>query len=137
MTDELRVRKMDLTTEDGQPVHLTYDKDSDDLEIVFEKAKATGTVHLTDNIVLRFDRGRQQALSLILLNFSHLTRLSELGQPSFPLTELDNLPDNLRQTVIQIITSAPVNRFLKVSLLYATPLQRVPIATIEPLPLAA
>ena len=131
MADELNIYKTDITFDDGRTIHLMYDRDSDDLEIVFKKGRANCAIELTDNIVLRFDREKEKALSLILLSFSVLAQPTEIGPKSFPLTGLDDLPDDLRQTVVQIITSPPVNQFLKVSYFYPSPAERLPITYVE------
>lgn len=136
MSDELKIYKTDITLDDGRAVHFVYDQDSDDLEIVFEKGRANCTIELTDNIVLRFDREAKKALSLILISFSALARLTEMGPQSFAITGLDNLPEELRQTVVKILTTPPVNRFLRVSLLCAPP-AHLPITTVERLPALA
>jgi hypothetical protein len=131
MTDELNIYKTDITFDDGQTIHFMYDRDSDDLEIVFEKGRANCAVELNDNIVLRFNRELEKALSLILLSFSVLAQHTEIGPKSFPLTGLADLPDDLRQTVVKIITSPPVNQFLKVSYFYPSPAERFPITYVE------
>lgn len=131
MTDELNIYKTDITFNNGQTIHFMYDRDSDDLEIVFEKGRANCAIELTDNIVLRFDREKEKALSLILLSFSVLAQPTEIGPKSFPLTGLADLPDDLRQTVVKIVTSPPVNQFLKVSYFYPSPAERLPITYVE------
>ncbi|HID63687.1 MAG TPA: DUF2283 domain-containing protein [Anaerolineae bacterium] len=131
MTDDLDIYKTDITLDDGQTIHFMYDRDSDDLEIVFEKGRANCAVELTDNIVLRLDREKEKALSLILLNFSILAQPTDMGPKNFPLTGLADLPDDLRQTVVKIITSPPVNQFLKVSYFYPSPAERFPITYVE------
>jgi len=131
MTDELNIYKTDITFDDGRTIHFMYDRDSDDLEIVFERRRANCAIELTDNIVLRFDREKEKAISLILLSFSVLAQSTEIGPKSFPLTGLDDLPDDLRQTVVKIITSPPVNQFLKVSYFYPSPAERLPITYVE------
>lgn len=138
MAADMNIYQTDITFENNRTVHFMYDRDSDDLEVVFEKGRANSTVELTDRIILRLDRERKVALSLILVSFSFLTQLTELGPQSFPLSNLDHLPADLRQTVLEIITTPPVNRFLKVSSFTPTPAQRIPITYVErPAALAA
>ena len=134
MTDKLHISKTDIPGDDGRTIHFMYDQDSDDLEIVFEKARANCVVELTGNIILRFDRVQEKALSLILIGFSTLAQVTEIGPKSFPLTGLADLPEDLRQTVVKIITSPPVNQFLKVSCFYPSPAQSIPITYVERLP---
>ena len=138
MAEEMNIHKTDITFEDGHTIHFMYDQDSDDLEIVFERGRANCTVELTEHIILRLDRERKIALSLILVGFSSLTQPTEVGPRSFPMASLDHLSADLRQTVFKIITPPPVNRFLKVSCFTPTPAERIPITYVErPVALAA
>ncbi len=128
----MNIYKTDITLDDGQTVHFMYDRDSDDLEIVFEKAKADCVVEVSDSIILRLDRSKGKALSLILIGFSTLAQTTEIGPKNFPLTGLDDLPEELRRTVVKIITTPPVNRFLKVSSFYPSPTLAIPITCVDP-----
>ena len=95
-------------TKDGQRIRLAYEEVGDILEIVFEGVEATCAIELTDNIVLRFHREQGRAAGLTLLDFSVLASPTELGVRSFALTGLDNLPEELREKVVRIITTPPV-----------------------------
>jgi hypothetical protein len=136
-SEELRVCETDVVYDSERPIHLAYDETGDILEVVFDGVEATTAVELTDNILLRFNHERGLAAGLTILDFSLLARPTEMGPQSFAITGLDNLPAELRQTVVKIITTPPVNRFLKVSLLYTPPAQHIPITTVERLPALA
>ena len=84
------------------------------LEIFFNQGAATCTVELADGVLLRLDLEQTRPLSLAFLSFTPLTRRREFGPPLLRLDGLDDLPDDIRQTVVQIITSPPVNAILKV-----------------------
>ncbi len=73
MSDELRIRETDITTDDGQLIHFAYDEEGDIMEIVFNDRQATCAVELTDNILLRFNLEGRQAIGLTLLDFSVLS----------------------------------------------------------------
>jgi len=130
MSNEM-VQEMEITTENGRPIHLAYDETGDILEIVFDDVEATCAVELTDNILLRFHRELGQAAGLTILDFSVLASPSELGPRSFALTGLERLPDDLREMVARIITTAPVNRFLKVSIFDSFSVHPIPLTYIE------
>lgn len=67
--------------------------------------------------------------------FSALVRPTELGPMSFPLSGLDDLPPEMRETVQRIITSPPVNHFLRVSALWRAPDQKPePITYVKEIP---
>lgn len=109
----------EVTLED-QTITYSYDEEGDIMEIFFRTGGGVG-VDLTDNIVLRYDRESEQALSLILTSFSRLIQPTKFGPPSFRLTALSELPSDMQQTVLAILNSFPVNCFLKVSGLFLSP----------------
>lgn len=131
MTDRLNLLETEIMTSTGQPARLAYDEEGDVLEIVLNDIEATCAVELTDNILLSFNRERGQAVGLTLLDFSVLASPTELGPRNFPLTGLDDLPDDLRRMVTKIITTSPVNQFLKVSSYYPVPTRRVVLTYVE------
>jgi hypothetical protein len=131
MSKELYLHETDLISDDGHAIHFAYDEEGDILEVVFDNVKATCALELTEEILLRFNLERGQAAGLTILDFSTLASPTEMGPRSFPLTGLDDLPDDLRHTVVKIITSPPVNQFLKVSYFYLSPAERLPITYVE------
>ena len=133
----LRLTKFDTVLDDGQPVHYCYDEEGDILEVIFRKGKATCAVELTESIILRFDLEKEEPLSLSFISYSRLAQPTEVGPRSFRL-ELDNMADEVRRKVVRIITSSPVDQFLKVSS-YTRPRARSsePITYVERLPVLA
>ena len=119
----LNLQQYQILTGAGQRVELEYDHDGDMLEIFFQKGPATNAVELSDSLILRLNRETGSAVSLSILTFSKIVEKTELGPRSFPLSGLDSLPETLRATVNRIITSPPVNIFLKVSAYYPQPSQ--------------
>jgi len=114
-----------------------YIEEADILEIFFERGAATCAMEIADHITLRFRPEEKKAMSLILDNVSYLIEPTEIGPRSFRL-KLERISPELRQTVIELITSPPVNRFLKVSS-YTRPRARSsePITYVERLPALA
>jgi hypothetical protein len=111
-----------------------YVEEADILEIFFERGAATCAVEIADYITLRFRPEEKKAMSLILDNISYLIEPTEIGPRSFRL-KLERISPELRQMVIELITSPPVNQFLKVSS-YTRPHARrsEPITYVERLP---
>lgn len=128
---ELILHETELVTEDGRKVRLVYEEVGDILEIVFDGVEATSAIELTDNIVLRFHREQERAAGLTFLDFSVLASPAELGVRSFALSGLEDLPEELRATVARIITTPPVNQFLKVTTFFASPTDQVPLAYVQ------
>lgn len=123
----------------NQEPNYSYDKEVDVLYISFYPGeKATSAVELNDNILLRFNKEEKRAIGLTLMDFSVLIQLTNLGPRSFPLTGLNDLEPDWRETVIEIIKSPPVNKILK--LLAYTPnlAETTPITLVEkpPIPVA-
>ena len=114
-----------------------YVEEADILEIFFERGAATCAVEITDYITLRFRTEEKKAMSLILDNVSYLVEPAEIGPRSFRL-QLERLSPELRHMVIELITTPPVNQFLKASS-YTRPRARSsePITYIEGLPALA
>ena len=127
----LKIRTTDILVSDGTPVRLMYDQEADILEIFFGTNEPATGVDLTDHIVLRLNQETKRAVSLMLIDFSILTEKTEYGPRSYPLDHLNELPDALREIVLQLVTSAPVNQFLKVSHFQASPTERVPLTYVE------
>jgi len=134
---ELDLYKTEITANDGTPVRLVYDQETDILELFFgENEPATG-VELTDHIVLRLNKKTKRAVSLMVDDFSILTERTEYGPRSFPLNKLDELPEDLRELVLQLLTAMPISQFLKVSHLQLSPTERVPLTYVESQPAMA
>jgi len=114
----------------------SYDKEADVLYISFSPGeKPTAAVELNENILLRFNRAGKRAIGLTLMDFSVLVQLTRLGPRSFPLNGLKDLEPEWQETVIEIITSVPVNQILKVSSYMPSPAETVPITSIQKLPI--
>ena len=111
---------------------FSYDKDIDTLYISFAPGeKATTAVELNDNILLRFNRQDRRAIGLTLMDFSVLIQVTELGPRNFPLSGLEELEPDWREVVMEIITSPPVNKILKVSLYTPSFAAAAPIAFVD------
>jgi len=134
---ELNLYKTEMTASDGTPVRFVYDQEADILELFFgENEPATG-VELTDHIVLRLNKQTRRAVSLMLLHFSILTERTEYGPRSYPLDKLSEVSEDLRELVLHVITSMPVNQFLKMSYFQASPTRQIPFTYVEAQPIRA
>jgi len=98
-----------------------YDAESDVLEVYFGEKRAAWTIELTEHIMLSVDRQSKQAVALLFLDFSLLTKPTPLGARSFPLTGLADLPASERELVVQVLMSPSVKRWLDVSTVYTLP----------------
>ena len=130
----LNLSQRDMTAYDGTPVRLVYDQEADILEIFFGINEPATGIELTDHIILRLNQQTKRAISLLLLDFSILTERTEYGPRSYPLHILDELPESVRDLVLQLVTSMPIRRFLKISHFQASPTKRVPLTYVEAQP---
>lgn len=132
----LKLCQTELASKKGEAVRLVYDETEDILEVFFgDNEPATG-VELTDHILLRLNQTSGRAVSLTLLRFSILAERTEYGPRSYPLNNLKELPEALRELVMQALITSPVDEFLKLSYFQASPTKRVPFTYVEPSHLA-
>ncbi len=122
----------EITLADGTTVLLSYDTEGDMLEVFFAEGAATGTVELADGVLLRLDVEHARPLSLAFLCMTPLMHKQVYGPLLLELDGVASLPDDLRRTVIQIITSLPVNAVLKVYSYLPRPQAKVlPVASLD------
>ncbi len=134
---KIKFHEIEATASDGTPVRLVYDQEADTLEIFFGQNEAATGVELTDHILLRLNKQARRAVSLTLLHFSILTERTEYGPRSYPLDKLDQVPEDLRELTLHLITSMPVNQFVKLSHFQASPTEQIPFTYVESQPMMA
>jgi len=111
---------------------LSYDEEGDIMYVFFRPGEKAMIVHLTEHILLRLQPQTKIAVGLMLLDFSVLMQPTEAGPRSFPLTELSQLPGDMKETVLELLTSPPVNRFLTTSLHVPKMGDPIPLVHLEP-----
>lgn len=127
----LNLHQTEITASDGTAVRLVYDPEADILELFFGANEPATGVELTDHILLRLNQHSQRAISLMVLHFSILAEHTEYGPRSYPLTKLNEVPADLRELALHLLTSAPVSQFLKLSHFQASPTKRIPFTYVE------
>ena len=110
---------------------IRYDEEDDILYISFRPGQKAMGINLTEHILFRFDPKTKEAIGLTLLDYSRLVQPTEVGPRSFPVSGLEHLSVELRQTVVTLLTTSPVNQFLKVSLYAPSPKRRLPLLYVE------
>lgn len=129
---ELKIVRSEIKDEKGNSVHLVYDENEDILEIRFgENEPATG-IELTDQILLRMDPVTGRAVNLTLLHFSILIERTRFGPRSYPLENLEELPEDFQERVVRALTTQPVNKFLKISFFQESPTKQILLTYVEP-----
>jgi uncharacterized protein YuzE len=116
---------------------FTYDEASDTLYISFAPDEAATGIELTDHILLRVNKRERRAIGLTLLDYSILTQTTDIAPRSFPLTGLDELSDDLREVVLNILLHPPVHDILSLSAYTPSLAETIPIISLQPLSITA
>ena len=109
----------------------TYDEEGDILYVSFYPGEKGTGVELNDHILLRFNKKEKKALGLTFLDFSVLVQMTDIGPRSWALTGLANISAELREVVVDIITTPPVSHFLKVSSYSQSLTEAIPLTWVE------
>ncbi|MBC8234787.1 DUF2283 domain-containing protein [bacterium] len=111
---------------------FNYDEISDTLYVSFAPGeKATG-IELNEHILLRINKKEHRAIGLTFLEYSLLSQKTEVGPRSFPLTGLDELSNELREIVLDILQRPPVNDILFLSTYTPSITKTIPITSLQP-----
>ncbi|MGH9802910.1 MAG: DUF2283 domain-containing protein [Blastocatellia bacterium] len=109
-----------------------YDELSDTLYISFAPGeKATG-IELNEHMLLRVNKVERRAVGLTLFDYSVLAQRTELGLRSFPLSGLNDLSPELRELVIDILRTPPVDGILSLSAYVPSAVEAIPISSLQP-----
>lgn len=119
----------------SEPV-FTYDEASDTLYVSFAPGeKATG-IELNEQLLLRINKRTRSAVGVTIFNYSFLAQKTEMGLRTLPLTGLDDLSEELRELVIDIIRKPPVCDILSLAVYTPTVNERIPITSLRSAALA-
>ena len=102
-------------------IRYDYDREADVLYVSFGDSEHVTGVELADNILLRLDTGKAtgrspRAVGLTFISFARMMEHHRDRPLTISLEALRNLPEDLWQTVISVLTSPPVSDFLSVGL---------------------
>jgi len=111
-----------------------YDRKGDILSLFFQDVKGqrnTG-IELNDNIVLYFNPDTEEALCLIIIDYSKMIARTDSGErKAFSLSGLSELPLEIRATVLRILKSPPVSEFLTVEETYSGYVRRPSLQKVQ------
>ncbi|MEZ4661742.1 MAG: hypothetical protein R2911_29675 [Caldilineaceae bacterium] len=114
----------------NEPI-FNYDDLSDTLTISFCPGESATGIELNDHILLRINKQMRYAVSLFFFDYSILAQKTEAGLRSLPLTGLEELPDDLREIVLEILLQKPLSDILSVSTYTPSLSESFLIATIH------
>jgi hypothetical protein len=100
---------------------INYDEEADVLYVSFGRSEHVTGVELADNILLRLDTGKAtgtapRAVGLTFISFARLMAHYRDRPLSVSLANLRNLPEDLWQAVLAVLTTPPVSDFLDIGL---------------------
>lgn len=100
---------------------INYDRDADVLYISFSQSKNVTGVELTDNVLLRLDVGNEsnqppKAVGLTFISFEKMMQAHQDDPVIVSLANLRQLPEELWQAILTVVTTAPVSDYLAVNL---------------------
>jgi uncharacterized protein YuzE len=108
-----------------------YDEMSDTLFVSFSQGEKGAGIELNEQILLRVNLEERRAVGLTLFDYSVLAAPTELGFRSLPLGGLRELPAEIREMVIEILRSAPVNEVLSLSAYTPSVVEEIPITSLR------
>lgn len=102
-------------------IRMNYDEEADVLYVSFGRSEHVTGIELADNILLRLDTGKAtrtapKAVGLTFISFARMMAHYQDRPLSVPLANLRNLPEDLWDAVLTVITTPPVSDFLAVGL---------------------
>lgn len=114
---------------------VNYDQDADVLYVSFGRSEHVTGVELADNILLRLDTGKASgtapsAVGLTFISFARMMAHHRNKSLSVPLAKLRNLPDDLWQAVLTVLTTSPVSDFLGIRLSLSPQAPPLPECTV-------
>jgi hypothetical protein len=115
-------------------IKYNYDREADVLYVSFGRSEHVTGVELADNILLRLDTGKAteeppRAVGLTFISFARMMEYHRDRPLTISLETLRNLPEDLWQAVMAVLTSPPVSDFLSVGLAVAPQVPPLPELT--------
>jgi len=123
-----------------KPSQISYDEISDTLYISYEPDQEATGIELNEHILLRINEPRRTLVGVTVFDYSIVSQKTEMGPRSFPLTGLQELPDDLREMALEILSRPPANEIFSMSAY--TPFSTheaiaIPITSMQTIPVAA
>lgn len=114
----------------SEPV-FKYDEAGDTMYISFAAGEVGTGIELNEQILLRINEAERRAVGLTLFDYSILARRTEIGFRSLPLSGLDDLPNDVREVILEILLSAPVRDVLSLSAYTPSTAETIPITSLQ------
>lgn len=99
--------------------------------ISFAAGESGTGIELNENILLRINEAEKRAVGLTLFDYSVMAQPTEIGFRSLPLNGLNQLPPDVREVVIEILLSPPVQKVLSLSAYTPSIIETIPITSLR------
>ena len=111
---------------------INYDREADVLYVSFGHSEHVTGIELADNVLLRLDTGKTtgeapRAIGLTFISFSRIMAHHRDKPVRISLDRLRDLPDDLWQAVMDVVTTTPVSDVLAVGLSVALQVPPLPV----------
>jgi len=93
----------------------THNDEGDILYITFQRSRKSVDQSLNDNIVLQYNPRTSEPYGLMLIDLSAMLPQSDNAAPTFALDRLADLPPERREQVLAILSTPPVNHWLRIT----------------------
>ena len=93
----------------------SYDEVGDTLYFSYKPDREATGVELNDHILLRIDERSRELVGVTIFNYSVVVQRTEMGSRSFPLMGLQELPEDLREITLEILSQPPANEIFSLS----------------------
>ena len=85
----------------------SYDEISDTLYVSYEPDQEATGIELNDHILLRIDVESRELVGITVFDYSIVVQRTEMGPRSFPLVGLQELPEDLQEITLEILSRPP------------------------------
>lgn len=113
-------------------ITFNYDEEADVLYVSFGRSSHVTGVELTENLLLRLDTGKTtgtppRAVGLTFISFAQMMLHHQDRPLTVSLTNLRNLPEEVWNATIKVVTTPPVSDFLEVGLSFSPQTPPLPV----------
>lgn len=110
----------------------SYDDISDTLYISYEPDQEATGIELNDHILLRIDVHNRKLVGITVFDYSIVAQRTEMGPRSFPLMGLKDLPEDLQEVTLEILSRPPASEIFSMSAYTpASTHEAIPITSIQ------
>ena len=117
-------------------IKYNYDEEADVLYVSFGQSEHVTGIELAPNVLLRLDTGKasRQAprpIGLTVISYSRVRETLQGHSLSVPMEDLRNLPDDIWQAVVAVVTTPPLSEILGLAFTISLPIPVIPAVELS------